>query len=39
MTWSLVGLCGSKSVTVRNFDSVAISYPGFLNDMKRLGSL
>ena len=37
MTWALAGLCGSVPVTVKNFDSVAISYPGFLSDMKRLG--
>ena len=39
MTWSLPGLCGSVPVAVRGFECVAISYPGFLNDMKRLGSL
>ena len=38
MTWALVGLCGSVPVGVRNFDSVAVSYPGFLSDMQRLGA-
>lgn len=36
MTWALVGLCGSKPVDVAGFGSVAISYPGFLDDMERL---
>lgn len=36
MTWALLGLCGKQPVEVRNFDSVAVSYPGFLNDIERL---
>lgn len=36
MTWALVGLCGNAPVQVKNFDSVKISYPGFLADIERL---
>lgn len=36
MTWSLVGLVGSKPVQVTDFDSVAVSYPDFLKDIKEL---
>lgn len=36
MTWSLVGLCGNTAVLVKNFSSVAVSYPGFLEDIERL---
>lgn len=36
MTWALVGLCGTVPVKVTDFDCVAISYPGFLDDMKKL---
>ena len=36
MTWSLVGLTGSKPVKVTDFDSVAVSYPGFLDDIEEL---
>lgn len=36
MTWSLVGLCGNTEVLVKNFSSVAVSYPGFLEDIERL---
>ena len=36
MTLALVGLCGSKPITVDNFDSVKISYPRFLEDIERL---
>ena len=36
MTWSLVGLTGTKPVNVTHFDSVDVSYPDFLNDMERL---
>lgn len=36
MTWALVGLCGHAPVEVKNFDSVAVSYPGFLDDIERL---
>lgn len=38
MTWALAGLCGSVPVNVRNFDCVAVSYPGFINDIERLAS-
>ena len=36
MTWALVGLTGDVPVTVKNFSSVAVSYPGFLDDIERL---
>lgn len=36
MTWSLVGLCGSVAVDVRDFESVCVSYPRFLQDIERL---
>ena len=39
MCWALVGLlgiAGAKEVFVEHFDSVRISYPNFLNDMKRM---
>ena len=36
MTWALAGLCGNAPVTVKGFDSVAVSYPGFLDDVERL---
>ena len=36
MTWALVGLTGSNPVTVTGFDSVKISYPGFLASMEGL---
>lgn len=36
MTWALAGLCGTAPVQVKNFDSVKISYPGFLSDIERL---
>jgi 3-phosphoshikimate 1-carboxyvinyltransferase len=36
MTWSLVSLTGKKPVGIRDFESVAVSYPGFLNDIERL---
>lgn len=36
MTWSLTALVGSVSVQVRDFDCVAISYPNFLSDMRKL---
>ena len=36
MTWALAGLCGSKPVRVTDFDSVAVSYPTFLEDLERL---
>ncbi len=37
MTWSLVGLCGDVPVSVKDFESVSVSYPNFLFDMQRLG--
>ncbi len=36
MTWSLVALCGSTPVSVRNIESMHISYPHFLSDIERL---
>ena len=36
MTWALAGLCGSKPVTVSNFDSVKVSYPTFLDSLRGL---
>lgn len=36
MTWALVGLTGGVPVEVKNFDSVKISYPRFLDDIERL---
>ena len=38
MTWALVGLCGNEPVEVRDFDCVAVSYPGFASDIERLAS-
>ena len=36
MTWSLVALTGGVPVSVRDFACVAISYPKFLSDMRKL---
>lgn len=36
MTWSLVGLVGGTPVKVTDFDSVGVSYPDFLADLKEL---
>ena len=36
MTWSLVGLTGRVPVAIKNFEAVAVSYPGFLDDIERL---
>lgn len=36
MSWALVALTGEASVAVRDFSCVAISYPGFLDDMRKL---
>ena len=36
MTWALVGLTGANPVNVARFESVDISYPTFLEDMRRL---
>ena len=33
MTWALAGLCGDTPVSVTDFESVNVSYPGFLDDM------
>ncbi len=38
MTWALVGLTGRVAVSVKHFDSVEVSYPGFLSDIERLAS-
>lgn len=36
MTWALVGLCGTSSVQVTDFDCVSVSYPSFLEDIEKL---
>ena len=36
MTWSLVGLAGKMPVSIKNFEAVGVSYPGFLTDIERL---
>lgn len=36
MTWSLVGLCGTKPVTIVDFDSIKISFPSFLGSLEAL---
>lgn len=36
MTWALAGLCGTKPIEVGNFDSVKISYPGFVAEIEGL---
>lgn len=36
MTWALAGLAGSFPVEVASFESVAVSYPNFLADMRSL---
>ena len=36
MTWALAGMCASVEVEVGDFDSVAISYPGFMHDVATL---
>ena len=36
MTWSLVGLTGKMPVSIKNFEAVGVSYPGFLTDIERL---
>lgn len=36
MTWSLVALTGKADVEIRDFDCIAISYPQFLDDMRKL---
>ena len=36
MTWSLVGLCGDKPVTIVDFDSIKISFPTFLGSLEGL---
>lgn len=36
MSWALVALTGEASVAVRDFSCVAVSYPGFLDDMRKL---
>ena len=36
MTWALVGLTGEKEVMVKDFDCVKISYPQFLDDIRKL---
>lgn len=36
MTWSLVGLCKGTPVDIINFESVAVSFPGFLDQFEKL---
>lgn len=36
MTWALAGLCAGVSVRVADFESVSVSYPGFLDDVRSL---
>lgn len=36
MTWSLVGFTGAHPVTIRDFEAVRVSYPGFRADIERL---
>ena len=36
MTWALAGLTGGATVHVADFESVAVSYPGFLQDVRSL---
>ena len=36
MTWAVAGMTSGVSVKVKGFESVNISYPGFLSDMERL---
>ena len=38
MTWALLGLTGSKPVAVERFESVAVSYPRFLDDVRGLAA-
>ena len=36
MTWSLVGFTGAPPVSIRDFEAVRVSYPGFRADIERL---
>ncbi len=36
MTWALAGLCGNAPVKVKGFDSISVSFPGFMNTIKEL---
>lgn len=36
MTWSLVGFTGARPVSIRDFEAVRVSYPGFRADIERL---
>jgi 3-phosphoshikimate 1-carboxyvinyltransferase len=36
MTWALAGLCFDTPVTVKNYESCAVSYPNFLSDIQAL---
>ena len=38
MTWALAGMCLGEELEVANFDSVAISFPTFLETIERLQS-
>lgn len=36
MTWALAGMACGVDVSVAGFESVAVSYPGFIEDLRRL---
>lgn len=36
MSWAVLGLCGNTPIKVTDMESVAISYPNFMNDIESL---
>ena len=36
ITWAIAGLVGKKSISVEDFDCIDVSYPHFLDDVKKL---
>ncbi len=36
MTWAVLGMCSHTPVEIEGFDSVSVSYPGFISDIKTL---
>jgi len=38
MTWAVAGLVCDSEVRVHSFESVAVSYPGFIDDLAKLGA-
>jgi len=38
MTWALAGLVAGAAVSIERYESVAVSYPRFAEDLERLGS-